>query len=135
VHIALCNDQYGRWGVEQLARSCFLFLQASKPLDLRSWPGYTPKRGQLDNAFPAERLVVYTFTLQLPQTCSQLAVRSRLLGLHQQQQSGAGHGQKGGVWVGRLRKRGGQQEEDEQMQQEDAEEGLGDMGFRVFPGA
>jgi hypothetical protein len=134
VHIALCNDQYGRWGVEQLARSCFLFLQASKPLDLRSWPGYTPKRGQLDNAFPAERLVVYTFALQLPQTCSQLAVRSRLLGLHLQQ-STAGQGQKAGAWVGRLRKRGGQQEEDEQLQQEDAEEGLGDMGFRVFPGA
>jgi hypothetical protein len=66
VHIALCNDQYGRRGMEALTRSCFMFLASSRPLNLATWPGYAPKRGQLDNTFPAERLVVYTLRLALP---------------------------------------------------------------------
>lgn len=71
--------------MDTISRQNFLFLEASKPLDLSSWPGYRPKRGQLDTAFPAERLVVYTFALHLPQTCSELAVKSVLLGMLKRQ--------------------------------------------------
>ncbi|WIA10278.1 hypothetical protein OEZ85_010473 [Tetradesmus obliquus] len=66
LHIALCLDQYGRWGMDGLARSCFLFLQQSRQIHLADWPGYTPRRGLLDGAFPTDRAVVYTFGLALP---------------------------------------------------------------------
>jgi hypothetical protein len=44
LHILLCLDQYGRWGMDGLARASFLFLQQSRPLQLADWPGYTPRR-------------------------------------------------------------------------------------------
>ncbi|WIA30335.1 hypothetical protein OEZ86_000422 [Tetradesmus obliquus] len=66
LHIALCLDQYGRWGMDGLARSCFLFLQQSRQIHLADWPGYTPRRGLLDGAFSTDRAVVYTFGLALP---------------------------------------------------------------------
>jgi len=151
--VALCNDQYSRWGLEQLARSSFLFLEASRPLNLRSWPGYTPKRGQLDGSFPADRLMVYSFALHLPHAVSALAVRQKVL-LHaqqqqqrqqqgvtsslsdvqrqeqeqeqEQQQQQAGRQQRGGVVV-----RWG---DDESSSDDGGEEGLGDIGFSVFSG-
>lgn len=143
MHVALCNDQYSRWGLEQLARSSFLFLEASRPLNLRSWPGYTPKRGQLDGSFPADRLMVYSFALHLPQAVSTLAVRQKVLLQAQQQQQGvtsglsdvqqqereqevAGRLQRGGVVV-----RWG---DEESSSDDGGEEGLGDMGFSVFSG-
>jgi hypothetical protein len=66
VHIALCNDQFSRWAMEGLCRDAMLFLAASRPLDLRQWPNYTPKRGQQNQAFPVDRMVVYSLALQLP---------------------------------------------------------------------
>lgn len=141
VHIALCNDQYGRWGMEHLTRSCFMFLETSKPLDLRTWPGYTPKRGQLDNAFPADRLVVYTFGLSLPQAVSELGVRSRVMGLHLKQlQQGLCSAADASAGFGD--RADNKQQEDGEVQSggrvfagaECAEEGLGDMGFSVFSG-
>jgi hypothetical protein len=62
--------------MEALTRSCFMFLASSRPLNLATWPGYAPKRGQLDNTFPAERLVVYTLRLALPQAVSELGTSS-----------------------------------------------------------
>jgi hypothetical protein len=44
LHIALCLDQYGRWGMDALARNSFLFLQQSRQIHLADWPGYNPRR-------------------------------------------------------------------------------------------
>lgn len=159
MHIALCNEQYGRWGMEALSRSCFMFLEASKPLNLQSWPGYSPKRGQLDNAFPADRCVVYTFGLHLPQACSELAVKSRVLGVHLQQLHRRAQAADGDGAAGRSAKQRQQQRAGDQQQEEDgmwgsgsrvvgaqdstdaargdgaaAEEGLGDVGLPLLPG-
>lgn len=83
VHVALCLDQYGRWGVDQIARDNFLFLMRSKPFNVSDWRGYVPRRGLLDGGFPVDRAVVYSFGLRLPlvhaPSTKALGVRLRLL--------------------------------------------------------
>ncbi|KAK9817283.1 hypothetical protein WJX72_012211 [[Myrmecia] bisecta] len=66
VLLALCNDQFSRWGVEQAAREAFMFVTASHTLDLREFSGYLPQRNTCAEAFPHERAVVYVFQLCLP---------------------------------------------------------------------
>lgn len=134
VHIARCNDQYGRWGMEALTCSCFMFLQASKPMDLRTWSGYTPKRGQLDNAFPADRLVVYSFGLNLPQAVSESGIRSKVVRL-QLKQLQRGLDEADGEGSEREQQQEGRgQRVRRGMGGEGTEEGLWDMGFSVFEG-
>lgn len=102
VHIALCLDQYSRWGVEQLARDNFMFLQQSQPLDLSEWRGYVPRRGLLDGGFPADRAVVYSFALHLPSVhvanVERLQMRMRVMAAQalRRRQSSSSGGCEGG---------------------------------------
>ena len=59
--------------MEGLSGHAFLFLSTSKLLSLRAWLPYVPKRGQADDSFPCERLVVYSLRLQLPSYAASLA--------------------------------------------------------------
>eukprot|EP00798_Chlamydomonas_sp_ICE-L_P013650 gene13650-19535_t len=84
VHITLCNDQYGRWGVDQLARESFWFMYQSQTFTPAHYPGYTPRRcpaeavkraeagvpsvamGE-DEGFVPSKGITYSFRLALPQ--------------------------------------------------------------------
>lgn len=70
VLLTLCNDQFSRWHVEASARDAFFFLLASVPFTPTAFPGYTPRRGYNDDAFPHERAVTYRLTFHPPPTGS-----------------------------------------------------------------
>lgn len=64
VYVTLCNDQFVRWGLMQVAEAAFFFLRTSFAFKLDGLGGYEPRRNFTEGTFSAERATTYVFAMQ-----------------------------------------------------------------------
>ena len=64
IYVTLCNDQYVRWGLAQVAENAFFYLRTSFAFDLDGLGAYEPRRNFTESTFSVERATTYVFAMQ-----------------------------------------------------------------------
>jgi hypothetical protein len=74
LRLALQGEQLTRWFVIDAAYAHGWFLKSEEGFDSRQFPGYEPKRNHVNEAFPVDKAIMYTFEYALVDVVDELRI-------------------------------------------------------------